>query len=104
MFTEHAHLVPCVGLIGDSLTVLGGGILSWDAIHEFGQRKIVNVAKAEELKNIKKKIKGVVLKDAESVELAYVKRSSLRALLGTIVLGLGFIALLGARLLEIGWL
>lgn len=105
MLEIDSALAPWLGLTGDIITVMAGVLLAFDAIHEAAQRtevqKMTKVVEARELQKIRMKIKGIVAKDHDGVEYAYVRRSSGRALLGTIVLCVGFGFLLAGRIVEI---
>jgi hypothetical protein len=59
------------------------------------------VVEAPQLRKIRIKVKGIVAKDHDAVEYAYVKRSSGRALWATITLCVGFCFLLAGRVIEI---
>jgi hypothetical protein len=106
MLEIYSALRPWLGTIGDTITLLASVMLAYDQIHEAAQRKQVqkmtNVVEADELKKIRIKVEGVVAKDHEEVEYAYVRRSSRRALWGTIILCVGFLFLLLGRIAEKG--
>lgn len=105
MFVAHSNAAPWIGLVGDTVTVVGAIFLALDAAHEAKQRrevqKIGSLAREMREHHITMKVKGTVVRDYEGVEYAYIRRSSWRALLATIALFVGFCFLLAARIAEI---
>jgi hypothetical protein len=104
MLETYCALGPWLGTAGDVITFLASVLLAYDAIHQAAQFKEVQamtkVVEAHELRMIRIKVKGMVAKDHDAVEYAYVRRSSGRALWGTIILGIGFGFLLAGRIVE----
>lgn len=105
MFQPNSAIVPWIGAIGDTITLVAGVLLAYDAIHEAAQhkevQKMANVVEAHQLRNIRIKVKGVVAKDHDGVEYAYIRRSSRRALWGAVTLCVGFGFLLVGRIMEV---
>lgn len=94
-----------LGLCGDSLTFIGGVILAIDALGKHREfKKIQRTAKAVAdpiLANIRLTKNGIALRGKDDVEEVFIYKSVSRALLGSIVIAIGFICLLLARLHEI---
>jgi hypothetical protein len=93
------------GLVGDSLTFIGGMILAIDAIgrqKEF--TKIQNTVAAVTdplLANVKITKEGIYLTNNEkNVELVFIHRSVNRARWGSLLVAIGFVCLLVARIWE----
>jgi hypothetical protein len=95
-------LASLLGFAGDSLTFVGGFILSLDALRrdkEFrGQKALAGVVK--DLTGIELTKDGIKLISGEAVERVFIRQSVRRAVWGTIIMTLGFIALLGSRIVE----
>ena len=89
-----------LGFLGDFTTFVGGVVLAYEAItreREFhGKRKLTKTLGA--LTRVTITHNGVLLTDDKDVELAFIRQTAKRAVIGTIVLTLGFIFLLIARL------
>jgi hypothetical protein len=94
-----------LGLAGDTLTFLGGMILAINAIGKQKEfRKIQSTAAAVSdplLAKVRFTSEGVSLTNHEDVELVFIRRSVKRAVWGTVVITLGFVCLLLARIYEI---
>lgn len=94
-----------LGLSGDTLTFVGGTILAIDAIgrqREF--QKIQRTATAVSdplLAKVKFTKEGVSLTSHDDVELVFIHRSVRRALFGSVLVALGFVCLLLARICEV---
>jgi hypothetical protein len=91
-----------LGFVGDTLTFLGGLILSMDALgreREFRKQKDW-VATIKEFKGVELSRRGIRLLDENSVELVFIRLSVTRSIWGTVVVTLGFVALLASRILE----
>jgi hypothetical protein len=91
-----------LGFTGDTLTFLGGLILSVDALgreREFRKQKDW-VATIKEFKGVELSRRGIRLLDENSVELVFIRLSVTRSIWGTVVVTLGFVALLVSRILE----
>ena len=95
-------LAAMLGFAGDSLTFVGGLILSLDALWrdwEFRKQKdLAGVVK--QLKGIELTQDGIKLISGDAIERVFIRQSVRRALWGTILMTLGFIALLASRIVE----
>ena len=104
VFGTDSPVAAWLGLIGDLVTVLAAILLVFDLVHEALQQKEVQkmtkVVEAQELQRIRIKVKGIVVRDHNGVQLAYVKQLSRRALLATVMLCLGFCFLLAERIIK----
>jgi len=92
-----------LGFAGDILTFLGGLILSVDALgreREFRKQKDW-VATIKEFKGVELSRRGIRLLDENAVELVFIRLSVTRSIWGTVVVTLGFVALLASRILEV---
>jgi hypothetical protein len=91
-----------LGFAGDGLTFVGGLVLGIDAIwreSEFRKKKDW-VETIHEFKNVQLTRQGVRLLGESSVELVFIRLSVWRSIWGTAIVTLGFLALLGSRILE----
>ncbi len=91
-----------LGFAGDTLTFAGGLILSLDALgreREFRKQKDW-LATIKEFKSVQLTRRGIRLLDEKSVELVFIRLSVHRSLWGTVLVTIGFVALLGSRVLE----
>jgi len=91
-----------LGFAGDTLTFLGGLILSADALgreREFRKQKDW-IETIKEFKGVELTRCGLRLLDENSVELVFIRLSVTRSIWGTVVVTLGFVALLASRILE----
>lgn len=92
-----------LGVLGETLTFLGGIVLSLDALqrrNEFRKTTDLKTAVAA-LSGINLTQNGLSIFDNESVELLFIRRSVRRALWGTAIITSGFLCLLAARILEL---
>jgi hypothetical protein len=93
-----------MGFVGDTLTCVGGILLAWDAIHgerEFRRiRKIAQAIEEKSLARIHVVLEGVQISAESDVERAFIRRSARKALIGSILLAIGFVFLFVARVLE----
>jgi hypothetical protein len=91
-----------LGVVGDTLTFIGGAVLAWDAIRrerEFQKRKDM-VAGLQDLKDINFVQNGIPLINEMAAELVFVRQSVRRSKWGAGILTLGFIFLLCTRIVE----
>lgn len=91
-----------LGFAGDTLTFLGGVILSVDALgreREYRKQKDW-VQTIKEFKGVELTRRGIRLLDENSVELVFIRLAVTRSIWGTAIVTLGFVALLGSRVLE----
>jgi len=92
---------PFVGLFGDGATFAGGLVLALDALHKEREikdiRRIVSTLKSPVIARLKVEMEGVILTDEDDVQIAFLRRSARKALLGCALLTVGFLALLLAR-------
>jgi|SRR5882724_5663115 len=96
-------LTTILGLVGDALTFTGGLILALDALRREQEfRKTKELQKAvQSLKGIKLTQDGITLVNDQDVDLVFIRQSVLRSLKGVVILTLGFVSLLAARILEV---
>lgn len=92
------------GFAGDSLTFLGGLLLAIDAVdaeRRFRRlRQWIKTIEDPEIEGVKLTMRDVLLRSAEDVELAFIRKSAKLALAGAIVLTTGFVALFISRWLA----
>lgn len=99
---DFCYVSKVCGFLGDGLTFAGGFILALEALmreREFFRKKnwgqtVAILKKARITKN------GVILTDDADVELAFIRQTATRALVGTVVLTLGFVCLFLSRLFD----
>jgi hypothetical protein len=91
-----------LGFLGDATTLAGGITLAWEAItreKEFVDKKkwgkTVRVLKQARLTR-----NGVILSDDEHVDLAFIRQSAKRAVVGTVILTIGFVFLFLSRICD----
>ena len=107
LFTQYLrmHIHSIIGLLGDLLTFSGGLFLALDAVQkekEFNKIKRVAAAlRTPYLAKLKVEIEGLIISDDQDVERAFIRHSARKAVVGCVVLTLGFLLLLAARILEI---
>jgi len=96
---------PVVGLVGDSLTFLGGLCLAREAIlkgrESEGVKKIVKTLKNPHLAKFKVEMDGLRISDPESIETVFVHRNVKWAKAGAALLSIGFLLLLSLRISEL---
>src|SRR5277367_3356382 len=100
MCIERLRLI--CGIIGDSLTFLGGAILAWDALQAleaYKDRRIL-AESVRRLAGLKvEDDDGNVLANEEDVDVSDLRRAKRRAQVGFAILASGFFFLLVTRLL-----
>jgi len=93
-----------LGLGGDTLTFVGAMILAIDAVGRQKEFQKIQRTAATVRDPLLKKVKftkdGISLTSHDDVELVFIHRSVKRALCGSVILALGFVCLLLARICE----
>jgi hypothetical protein len=93
-------LAAFLGFAGDSLTFAGGVVLAWDALmrdREFKKQQQLGDVALNDLKDIRLTSRGIRLTGPDDVERVFIRQSVRRALVGTIIMTIGFILLLCSR-------
>src|SRR6266700_1016440 len=98
------ELARLLGFAGDSITFLSGVLLSWDAMRsesEFVEAtKIVEGMKHPVMENVTVKLDKMIVINDQGVERVVRRRASRKAIIGTVMLSVGFLFLLASRGLE----
>jgi hypothetical protein len=98
------ELARLLGYFGDGVTFVSGIFLAWDAIRsesEFVEAtKILEGMKHPVMHGVKVKLDQMIITNEKGVERVFRRRASRKAIYGSILLTLGFMLLLGARISE----
>lgn len=98
------ELARLLGFAGDSVTFVSGVLLAWDAIRseaEFVEAtKIMEGLQHPVMKGVKVSVDKLVVQNERGVERVFRRRASRKAIIGSVLLAVGFLLLLGSRLTE----
>jgi len=98
-------LAPWLGLIGDTVTFIGGIILAVEAARQHEQflkiQQMASTLTSPELVHLKVEVGGVLITDHKDIERAYIRHSARRALAGAVGMAIGFGFLFLTRWAEI---
>ncbi|SRR5216683_4802489 len=93
-----------LGLIGDLFAFTGALLLTLDALskeYEFRRiKRITSALKSQNLAKLKLEVGGVVLTDENDVEAVFVRNSAKKAIIGSVLLGIGFFLIIVGRILD----
>ena len=94
-----------LGLAGDIMTFSGSIVLAWDVVQSEQQFKKAKTL-ADELGNgwldqLPLRLEGLDLKNKTDIQLAFIRRTSRKAMAGFILLVIGFALLLSSRVTHV---
>jgi hypothetical protein len=98
------ELARLLGYIGDTVTFTSGILLSWDAMRS--ESEFIEATKIAEglnhpvMEHVKVKLHHLIVTNEKGVERVFRRRASRKAILGSVLLAVGFLFLLGGRVLE----
>jgi hypothetical protein len=98
------ELARLLGYVGDGVTFFSGILLSWDAMRS--ESEFVAATRIEEglkdpvMRNVTVKLDKSIVTSEQSVQQVFRRRASRKAILGSLLLTLGFLLLLSARISE----
>jgi hypothetical protein len=98
------ELARLLGYLGDGITFFSGILLAWDAIRsesEFVEATdIMEGMKHPVMKGVKVKLDKMIVINDKGVERVFRRRASMKAIVGSFLLTIGFLFLLGGRISE----
>jgi hypothetical protein len=98
------ELARLLGYLGDGVTFFSGILLSWDAMRSESEfieaTKITEGMKHPVMQGVKVKLDHVIVTNDKGVERVFRRRASRKAIYGSILLTVGFLLLLSARISE----
>ncbi len=93
-----------VGLIGDTLTFVGGLILAFDAVNrarEFEKIRRISKVLASGIHRLIVEVEGKTVEEEADIEAVFLRRSARFAAVGFAFLAFGFVGILAYRIMEI---